>query len=752
MPRPASARSNDLQQHQHQQLQLQQEEQSQPERQWQQQQQRQEWDAAVEASFTDVPLEEALPDLRASGKAAAPTPKSSVVELASTATVSEICTQTSARTHELEQTEESVKMEQDKVEPATARCCLPKSRRGRWACTAGLLLLLGAGAGIAGWFGLVDDIKAVIDPEGPVSDDIESNLRPVIEHSKSGVSELQYIIGLDEESSEHQIMELLLYLQEHNIPYTRLPILGAVEARLNPTIVAELRSGSWGVVASLERNMEVSDAPLDPDEGPLEIMDEDDDEADGPSRRLRGWMSAVVRRLQKMGANTIFENSMTMSGGTVASIPWHLDHVDLNPGNGNFDSHYGGSNVDIYILDTGIRRTHSEFGSRLASAYFGAGSDQHGHGTAMAGAAAGAQYGAAGKARIVDVQVLDANGYGTVLGIIQGLEWVASNRDAVKKAVVSMSLGGGRSPALDNAVQNLIAQGIPVVVAAGNEGSDACNFSPAATPEALTVGSIGQSGSVSYFSNTGSCVDLYAPGERIRTASSQGDDISVSSTGTSPACAVAAGAAAQFLEAGHDTEELFAAMRSATSSTSVLKLPSAKLATTSVPPATTAPVPMPAPQPTPTLDPSPTPTPAPVPLPIPTPEPTFTPTPEPSPIPTPQSSPTPMPTPMPSPDGCVSGSLSRSKERMLRGEIITASHKDILNFDLVCTCTSKRCNMDLYLLKERRGKWRTRALSRSRRSKESLRVRIRSRKGATLIPVAWARRGSATCKLCAARK
>lgn len=741
MPSPASARRNDLQQQQLQQLQLQQEEQDQQEQQWQQRQ-RQEWDAAVEASLTDVPLEEALPDLRASGKTATPTPKSFGAELASTAAASEMCTQTSARTNEADEIEEPVKMEQVKADRATA--WLPKSRRGRWACTAGLLLLLGAGAGIAGWLGLVDDITAVINPEGPmapVSDDIQNSQRPVIEHSKTGVSELQYIIGLDEESSEHQIMELLLYLQEHNAPYTRLPILGAVEARLNPSVVAELRSGSWGVVASLERNMKVSDAPLDPDEGPLEIVDDEDEDdgADGASRRLRGWMSTVIRRLQKMGTSTIFENAMTMSGGTVASIPWHLDHVDLNPGNGNFDSQYGGSTVDIYILDTGIRRTHSEFGSRLAAAYFGDGSDQHGHGTAMAGAAAGSQYGTAGKARIVDVQVLDANGYGTVLGIIQGLEWVASNHDAVKKAIVSMSLGGGRSPALDNAVQNLIAQGIPVVVAAGNEGSDACNFSPAATPEALTVGSIGQSGSVSYFSNTGSCVDLYAPGERIRTASWQGDDISVSSTGTSPACAIAAGAAAQFLEAGHDTQELFAAMRSATSSTGVLKIPATKLATTSTPPATTAPVPMPAPQP------------VPVPLPIPSPEPT--PSVEPSPTPTPRPSPTPVPIPMPGQDGCVSGSISRRKERMLEGEIVEASHKDILNFDLVCTCTSNKCNMDLYLLKKnRRGKWRTRALSRSRRSKESLRVRIRSRKGAILIPVAWARRGSATCKLCAARK
>jgi len=744
MPSPASARRNEQQQ--------QQQEQEQQEQQEQQQQQRQEWNAAVEASLTDVPLEEALPDLRASEKAAT---KSAAPDLAAP-TASEMCTQTTPRTPALEETEESPKTEQIKAAKATSWPCLPKSRRGRWACTAGLLLLLGAGAGVAGWLGLVDDVKSVIGPEGsagPVSDDIEKDERPVIEHSKTGVPELQYIIGLDEESSEDQIMELLLYLQDHNAPYTRLPILGAVEAQLTSTVVAELRSGSWGVVASLERNMEVSDAPSNPEEGPLEITD-DDDEVDGAARRLRGWVSDVVRRLQKMGTSTIFENSLTISGSSVASVAWHLDHVDSNPGNGNFDSHYGGSNVDIYILDTGVRRTHSEFGSRVGSAFYGAGSDQQGHGTAMAGAAAGGQYGTANNARIFDVQVLNARGSGTVLGIIRGLEWVASNRVAGRKAVASMSLGGGRSPALDNAVQNLIAQGVPVVVAAGNEGSDACNFSPAATPEALTVGSIGQSGSVSYFSNTGSCVDLYAPGEGIRTASWQGDAISVSSTGPSPACAVAAGAAAQFLEAGHEESELFAAMRSATSSASVLKLPTTTAATTSVPPATTASAPMPAPQPAPTPNASPTPTPAtsiptPVPMPAPQPTPTPVPVPAPQPTPTPLASPTPKPTPG---DGCVSGSISRGKERMLKGEIIQGSHKDILNFDLVCTCTTRRCNMDLYLLKKRRNKWRTRALSRSRSSKESLRVRIGSRKGATVMPIAWARRGTATCKMCTVKQ
>merc|ERR1719272_450772 len=165
-------------------------------------------------------------------------------------------------------------------------------------------------------------------------------------------------------------------------------------------------------------------------------------------------------------------------------------------------------------------------------------------------------------------------------GVIQGLNWVASNRDPSRKSVVSMSLGGSRSPSLDNAVQNLLDMGIPVVVAAGNDGRDACNYSPAGVPGALTIGSIGRTDQVSYFSNTGSCVDLYAPGESIVAASHRSDTGLVSMSGTSPATAIAAGVAAQFINAGVRNSDLFSAMKAATRKgvVDMLQIPSAPTA------------------------------------------------------------------------------------------------------------------------------------------------------------------------------
>jgi len=212
--------------------------------------------------------------------------------------------------------------------------------------------------------------------------------------------------------------------------------------------------------------------------------------------------------------------------------------------------------VTAYVLDSGLRTTHQQFGGRASNGAdfidrtVAANNDCKGHGTHVAGTIGGSTYGVAKDVKLVGVRVLDCKGSGPYSAIIAGVDWVTAH--AVKPAVANMSLGGTTSKALDDAVNRSIAKGVTYVVAAGNDNRDACAQSPARTPAAITVGATDNTDARASFSNWGSCLDLFAPGARIVSADSTSNTGTKSMSGTSMASPHVAGAAALVL-AAHPT-------------------------------------------------------------------------------------------------------------------------------------------------------------------------------------------------------
>jgi aqualysin 1 len=266
----------------------------------------------------------------------------------------------------------------------------------------------------------------------------------------------------------------------------------------------------------------------------------------------------AVARLQANPAVQLIEQDQTVSLNEMQqSATWGLDRVDQRSGSLDSLYHYNhtGAGVTAYIIDTGIRSDHTEFTGRVVGGYTaisdGRGTeDCNGHGTHVAGTVGGTRWGVAKNVSLSPVRVLNCRGSGTWSGVIAGVDWVAAN--AAAPAVANMSLGGGKSASVNAAVAGAVARGVVMVVAAGNSDADACNYSPASEPTAVTVGATTNTDHRASYSNYGACVDLFAPGSGITSAWHTSSSATNTISGTSMASPHVAGVAALLRQARRD--------------------------------------------------------------------------------------------------------------------------------------------------------------------------------------------------------
>ena len=276
------------------------------------------------------------------------------------------------------------------------------------------------------------------------------------------------------------------------------------------------------------------------------------------SRAIKGFSAhmspeAAAAISKHPGVAFVEQDQEVSIGEAQTNATWALDRIDQSamPLDGLYNYATSGAGVNVYIVDTGIRGTHTQFGGRVSPSFssigdaFGTEGCQ-GHGTHVAGIVGGSTFGVAKDVRLYSVRVLDCNGDGTISGVIAGVDWITANRTL--PAVANMSLTGSISLALNEAVQTSINSGVTYAVASGNATSDACSYSPASLPGALTVGATTSRDEMASYSNWGPCVDIYAPGSSVLSAFNYDDNSTYTLSGTSMAAPLVAGAAALYLQ------------------------------------------------------------------------------------------------------------------------------------------------------------------------------------------------------------
>jgi subtilisin family serine protease len=300
------------------------------------------------------------------------------------------------------------------------------------------------------------------------------------------------------------------------------------------------------------------------------VFNDDVPDAPGLARRLNaerggtmlytytGVLKGFAARMSEQAAEALRRNpnvayveqdqEVTLAA-TQSNATWGIDRIDQRnrPLSGTYTYNTTASNVYVYIIDTGILTSHTQFGGRAANVYDafgGSGTDCNGHGTHVAGTVGGSTYGVAKGARLRGVRVLNCSGSGSWSGIIAGMDWVRNNR--VNPAVANMSLGGGFSSAVNTAANNLANSGVFVAVASGNSNRSACNYSPASASAVTSVNASTSSDAKASFSNYGSCTHLYAPGASITSAWIGSTSATRTISGTSMASPHVAGVAALY--------------------------------------------------------------------------------------------------------------------------------------------------------------------------------------------------------------